>query len=268
MFAYTDFIPNASKNGGVLFALSNRYGGYSKPPYESLNLAFHTGDESVVVERNITHMLEHFTKLDSRLDSQSIHTLTYMTQIHALHCALDTDCVQEREVMGIRLRNVGEADALLLTRPYAPAMVLVADCNPILLFDCVHNIATLIHAGRAGVFGRICSKTLVYMREHYGTRASDVFAFVGVGIRKCCYEIQEDVCKELECVCSEPMRYIQMRENRYFLDLALMLADELQNLGIVNTRFLPQCSSCESEFFSYRRDGVSGRFALIAMLVG
>lgn len=292
MFAYTDFIPNTAQNGGVVFALSDRYGGFSQPPYEGLNLAFHTGDESAVVERNIIHMLEAFRQLDSRC--AQAQNLAYMTQIHSTHCVVlgenlcdDDLCgrgsageesmreIESRDlahsvrqgsgVAGNGIMNMGEADALLLTRKDKPAMVLVADCNPILFFDRTHNVAALIHAGREGVFGRICSNALARMSEYSDTRASDVYVFVGAGIRKCCYEVGDDVCAKLES--KERERYIQSREGRYFLDLESMLRAEFESLGIGEWEFLPKCSCCQKEFFSYRRDGVTGRFGLVAMLV-
>ena len=262
MFAYTDFIPNVTKNGGVVFALTNRYGGYSQPPYDSLNLAFHTGDETAVVERNIAHSLEAFKKLDLRC--VNAQNLAYMTQIHSTHCALLEENFYEGEArQNNGAINVGEADALVLSRTHMPAMVLVADCNPILFFDKTHNVAALIHAGRKGVFGEICSLTLARMSEHYDTQASDMYVFVGAGIRKCCYEVGDDVCVEL----GYREQYIEIREGRYFLDLESMLKAEFENLGIMDYYFFLRCSSCDREFFSYRRDGVTGRFALMAMLV-
>lgn len=266
MFAHTDMIPNTTNSGGVVFALTNRYGGYSQPPYESLNLAFHTGDEAWVVERNLACVLEHFRALDSR--GAHARTLAYMTQIHSTRCvSLDESiCGEQTPQSGVGV-HMGEADVLLLSRTHTPAMVLVADCNPILLFDRAHNVATLIHAGRLGVFSRICSQALARMHAHCGTRARDVYAFVGAGIRKCCYEIKDDVRMELERACGDAHRYIEVREGRYFLDLESMIKSELKDLGIVDYYFLPRCSSCDEEFFSYRRDGVTGRFGLIAMLV-
>ena len=265
MFAHTGFIPNVANNGGVVFALTNRYDGYSQPPYDSLNLAFHTGDESAVVERNIACMLEAFRTLDPRC--ANAQNLAYMTQIHSTHCALlGENLCGGYAGQNPNLINVGEADALLLTHTHAPSMVLVADCNPILFFDRAHNVAALIHAGRAGVFGRICSLTLARMQKHCGTHASDVYAFIGAGIRKCCYEVGDEVCKKLEP--KERERHIELRAGRYFLDLESLLRAEFENLGIGEWEFLPKCSCCEREFFSYRRDGVTGRFALVAMLVG
>ena len=95
-----------------------------------------------------------------------------------------------------------------------------------MFFDKVNNVAALIHAGRAGVFSRICSCALRQMGAAFGTRAQDVYAFVGAGIRKCCYEVKDDVIAALKQVCDDFSKYLYTRNNQHFLDLEAMLKEE------------------------------------------
>ena len=268
MFAYTHFVSNHLGSGGVVFALSDRIGGYSRAPFDSLNLAFHTGDNALVVQDNISYMLKHFGVLHPLCVN---NRLAYMTQIHGIHCATLESLMRDQAQLPMqdscKIFNVGEADVLLLTQKQIPAMVLVADCNPILFFDKVNNVAALIHAGRAGVFSRICSCALRQMGAAFGTRVQDVYAFVGAGIRKCCYEVKDDVIAALKEVCDDFSKYLYTRNNQHFLDLEAMLKEEFRTLGIYDCYFFGECTSCNTNFFSYRRDGITGRFALIAQLI-
>ncbi|WP_066388958.1 polyphenol oxidase family protein [Helicobacter himalayensis] len=262
MFAFEKSIKTFA--GGVSFALSNRFGGVSKKPYESLNLGFNVGDEKHLVEQNLQIAFSAFCALQTK--SKPIKSLAYLTQIHS------TQGVSiSRAISGIA--NLGEGDFLLTNRKDCALLVLVADCNPVLLYDKCNNALSLIHAGRAGVFGKICARALESMREHFGTHARDVYAFVGVGIRECCYEVGSEVSSYVAQIATDSKHvqkaeaFLTTREGRTYLKLQAMLESEFHELGIVESEFMQGCSCCDKSFFSYRREGTTGRFGLFGRLL-
>lgn len=262
MFSCVHYIVNESKNGGVVFGLSNRLGGVSNAPFDSLNLSFNVGDNENAVAKNIDLLLQNFAKetqkfecaKDSLLRTDNIN---FLTQMH------DTKSILITQANG--LCNAGEADVLITSQKGINLLILVADCNPVLFFDKKNSILALMHAGREGVFKHICTQTLTQMQKTFGTKAHDVFAFVGAGIRQCCYEVGEEIITRLHPQQRESYT-IKTPHNTYKLDLALMLRDEFASLGITDSHISQNCTHCDKTFFSYRRDKKSGRFGLIAQL--
>lgn len=261
MFAFEKSIKTPA--GGVCFALSNRFGGMSKKPFESLNLAFHVGDEKHLVEQNLQIALSAFCAL--QVNNKPIKSLAYLTQIHSTQGVSVSQAING-------IVNLGEGDFLLTNRKDCVLLVLVADCNPVLLYDKRNNALSLIHAGRAGVFGKICTHALESMYQHFGTNARDVYAFVGVGIRECCYEVGSEIAS---CVAQmtkdsnslqNTRAFLTTRDGKTYLNLQAMLEAEFHKLGIGESKFMQGCSCCDKSFFSYRREGTTGRFGLFGML--
>ncbi|RDU53291.1 hypothetical protein CQA49_01295 [Helicobacter sp. MIT 00-7814] len=262
MFAFEKSIKTSA--GGVSFALSNRFGGVSKKPFESLNLGFHVGDEKHLVEQNLQIALSAFYALQP--SSKIAKSLAYLTQIHSTQGV----CVSSA-ISGIV--NLGEGDFLLTNRKDCALLVLVADCNPVLLYDKRNNALSLIHAGRAGVFGKICTHALESMYQRFGTHARDVYAFVGVGIRECCYEVGSEIASHVAQMARDSKYtqnarvFLTTREGKAYLNLQAMLESEFHELGVGESEFMQGCSCCDKSFFSYRREGTTGRFGLFGRLL-
>jgi len=89
-----------------------------------------------------------------------------------------------------------KGDALITSDPNLLLLVQTADCIPILLADARRHAVAAIHAGWRGTVHRIAEKTLGRMRMEFGTRPEDVFAAIGPGIARCCYEVGHEVVAE------------------------------------------------------------------------
>ncbi|PAF42139.1 hypothetical protein BJI48_07325 [Helicobacter sp. 11S02596-1] len=137
-------------------------------------------------------------------------------------------------------------------------MVMVADCNPVLVYEPKIRTFALIHAGRCGVQKRILSKTIKHILKHPQAKAQNMLIFIGPSIRKCCYEIGKDLAATF------PEKYLANNN----LDLIKMLQDELSSQQIKphQIEISPVCSCCQNNLFSYRREGITGRFGLIGAL--
>jgi hypothetical protein len=154
------------------------------------------------------------------------------------------------------------ADALVAPPGGVPAGVRVADCAPVLLLDCESGAAAAIHAGwRGAVAGVVEAGCELLLRTGAG-RPDALRAAIFPHIRRCCFEVGEDVAAALLAASPEP-DVVDRSRARPHVDLAAILVAKLGALGIARAHVddVAGCTRCEPErFFSYRRDGAqSGR---------
>lgn len=163
-----------------------------------------------------------------------------------------------------------EADAIVSHLEGKPLGILTADCIPVVLFDPVRNIAGAIHAGRKGIEKRILSRTLEALREVYGCRVRDILLGMGPGIGGCCYEVDEPCIEPFRQAYPEWKRFVKISPgNKYWMDLFTANEQDAKDAGIPlkNIFRLGECTSCSNHrWYSYRREGETGRLMTIAML--
>ncbi|MBQ3674268.1 MAG: laccase domain-containing protein, partial [Campylobacter sp.] len=110
--------------------------------------------------------------------------------------------------------------------------------------------------GRAGVTQKIVTKTAIKMSEIYGTKICDLSVIVGTNIKGECYEVRDLDLGEFNAF---------KRGDKFDMNLALKA--EFSELGIKKFKFSKFCTHCENSLYSYRRDGVTGRFCGFAVTV-
>lgn len=133
--------------------------------------------------------------------------------------------------------------------------VYVADCMPVFVADEKQKSVAVLHCGRKGIFLNIFSKALQLM----GSQACDVSVFVGAGIRKCCYEVGEDVIDDVQ-----KFGYgyaLEQNDAECRLDLLTILKNQISNCGITNNQVQidQTCTCCSDRYFSYRKDATPKR---------
>ncbi len=140
---------------------------------------------------------------------------------------------------------VGEADALVTNLPDAAVSIRTADCFPILLADPRTRAVAAVHAGWRGTADQVVVATLTRMRAEFGTNPAEVYAAIGPGIGKCCYEVGIEVARRFGL---DQAGHIDLaEENRRQLLAAGVREDRIDTLG--------HCTFCEpGNFFSWRRD--------------
>ncbi len=230
-------------------AVSDRHGGVSPAPYDTLNIALHVGDDPKNVLRNRIILAAKFDYLSENL--------IFMEQTHSTNVVVIEDAATNK---------IENCDAIVTDRPNIPLMVMVADCIPLMLYDPVKRVIAAVHAGRNGTFGDIGPKTVSVMQERFGCDPADILAGLGPSIHACCYEVGEDLADITLKSFGE--RYIRKREGGSYLDLQTLNFDRLRQAGLKteNIEISPLCTACESDFFSYRREGTTGRFAGVIKL--
>ncbi len=217
---------------------TDRHGGVGEAPYDTFNLAFHVGDtpSAVAVNRQI---------LQQRYDTPPI---VWMEQVHG-------DTV--RIVENADLDTISACDAIVTDRPGIALAVMVADCIPILLHDPERGVVAAVHAGRNGTFLQIAPKTVETMAERFGCRPEEMRVWMGPSIRVCCYEVGDEIAEIARKNFGEA--YVNGRS----LDLPALNLDQLLKTGVKpeNIEVSSVCTRCDKNYFSYRREGTTGRFA-------
>jgi YfiH family protein len=213
---------------GVRIAFSCRAGGVSSGPFESLNLSSMVGDDPLNVETN-----------RGRLEAAGgfeAGSLALLRQVHG--CSVLEARRGERG-------ELGEGDALVTRGPGVTVGVLSADCVPVLLLG--DRGAAAVHAGRKGLVAGVIEETA----ERLGAVTA---AWIGPAIDSCCYEVGPEV------VDAFLSRDLPVADSRHVSPPRAALAI-LEGLGVPRLERAEICTSCDESFFSYRRDGVTGRQA-------
>lgn len=239
------------KYKNLTYTFTTRGGGVSLPPYHSLNLAFHVGDNELDVEKNHQILADtlHYKK----------ENLIHMKQIHS------AKVIQVDEEYDFNTPVT--CDALITDTKEIPLMVMVADCSPILFYDDFKKVIAVAHAGRQGAFLNIIKNVIERFQESYNSKAKDIVVSVGAGICQSCYEVNQEIYDE-----AVKLGYalaLLKKDKRYFLDIRYILKKQLRENGIKeeHIEISDECSSCSNEkYFSYRADGVTGRFAGVIMM--
>ncbi|QKG29930.1 peptidoglycan editing factor PgeF [Campylobacter sp. RM16187] len=216
---------------------TTRFGGVSSGAYEGLNLGDHVGDEPKKVAKNREILAKRLGVM--------ARNLKFMRQIHSSRVEIIRNLDDE----------IAPCDGIITNLKGVALCVLVADCSPILIVDEVKGVIAAIHAGRAGVVGQICTNAVNKMKSEFSSRTQDLKVFVGPNIKGGCYDIGELDLGEFS-------RY----KNNGKFDINAALADEFARVGVQNVKFDEACTHCDDRYFSYRRDGATGRFAGFMMM--
>jgi len=225
---------------------TDRHGGTSEPPYHSANLAHHVGDEPARVDQNRT-------RLASRLGLASPSRWCWLHQVHGAN-VVDATPRPETPV------TMPEADAAVTRRRGVPLVVLTADCAPLAL-ACDDAVA-VVHAGWPGLLAGIVEAAVARLRRVGG---GAVQAALGPCIHPARYAFGPgDLARLVE-------RYGEAVAARTAtgepaLDIPAAVRAALERAGVASLDDAGICTAASPNHFSYRRDGRTGRQALIALL--
>lgn len=231
--------------GRARVAFTDRHGGVSSTPFESLNLGFRAGDDPEAVERN-------FGRVADGLGLQP-NSIVSMRQVHGG----DTSFVSAAPA------TPPTADGLITNEPGLALCVRVADCAPVLLADQSVGVVGCAHAGRVGLAAGVVPSIVAAMRE---LGADQITAFVGPHVCGSCYEVPAALRAEVAAVV--PQAYSTTSWGTPALDLGAGVRSQLVAAAceVVETG---GCTMESSDLFSYRREGRrSGRQAGLVSLRG
>lgn len=255
--------PALSQYEEILHFITTRHGGYSEKPFQSFNLATHVGDR----EENV---LKNRVRLARSLDI-AVEKFFYTSQEHGSRVFLINDEIVFQNSNSIS-GTIPVSDALITDCKGICLLIFVADCVPVLLFDCRKKVIGLVHAGWKGTVSLISRKTVQLMQSHYGCRVQDIICAIGPSIGPCCYEVGNEVIDKVRECFPEGLKLIHSQENnnKYFFNLWQANKIQLLSCGIFEEHIetASMCTSCHSDlFFSSRKEHkLTGRFAAGIML--
>ncbi len=242
---------------GLVAGFSLRTGGCSQPPYASLNLGLHVGDDpqAVIVNRR---------RLAQRL-GMPFSGWTCAEQVHGTAVCQVTD-----ERRGAGRTDAAEAiaatDGLHTNLPGVLLTSFYADCVPLFFLDPEAKAIGLAHAGWKGTVGRISVEMIRAFAAAYNSKPDQVYVAIGPSIGGCCYEVDEPVISRVRSSTANWQQAVVAKENgRYLLDLPLLNQLILEEAGVPSGRIARTawCTCCRTDlFFSYRKEaGKTGRMA-------
>ena len=220
---------------------TTRLGGISSSPYDSLNLGLHVGDEPDAVLANRNQLIQEL-----KLPEQP----RWLDQIHGTHVCSAQDW-----------QYGDQADAIISHSENQVCSIMTADCLPILLCNQQGTKVAAIHAGWRSLAAGIIEKTI----DKFDCHPADIITWLGPAIGPTQFEVGHDVYQAF-CQHSDTAQHAFKKtdSSHYLVDIYLLARQRLNALNVSAIFGGDYCTvSDPSQFFSYRRDGVTGRMASI-----
>lgn len=240
-------IPELTDTGLVKAGISLRSGGVSNPPYDTLNLATHVGDDPEVVSQNQMLFSDH-TKIKS---------IKYCRQIHS-DIVLDATTFKQSELHKKQVSTTRKTgDALISSTQGDTLGIFTADCIPIFILDKKTPAIGIVHAGWRGTIDLIATKTLTKMERKFGTNKKNCLVHLGTSIKKCCYQVSSEMKQRFK------EQFGNSVHNGDYISLQTANKIQLVDFGVHPKSITnsPFCTACNTDkFFSYRAEsGQTGR---------
>lgn len=240
----------------VMALVSSRSGGVSKHPYESFNLGEHVGDDPSAVRQNRAVLVKMLP---------SGARLQWLKQVHGtrvIKVSADNRSLRPK---------TGDA-AVVFDRGFG-AVVMTADCLPVFFTDINGSVVAVAHAGWRGLLDGVLEQTIISM----GVLPAELMVWMGPAIAQCHFEVGSEV---RDAFLNHPewgqsfvpgidsaFLLSTVRADKYMMDIYAMARARLLNAGVQQIFGGGLCTVCDNQrFFSYRRDGVTGRMASLIYL--
>jgi polyphenol oxidase len=224
-----------------------RTGGVSVTPYDDgsgaggLNLADHVGDQIDCVWRNRALLRKNLPNEPQ-----------WLTQIHS-STVLNLDEAPTGLV----------ADACITSKKEVICAVLTADCLPVLFCDAKNSVVGAAHAGWRGLADGVLEKTVMAM-QNSGADPGQIYAWLGPAIGPSKFEVGAEVrARFVDDDNDAAAAFVgSINTEKFYADLYRLARIRLQRAGLRRISGGQHCTYSEPEkFYSYRRDGVTGRMA-------
>lgn len=233
---------------------STRIGGISLPPRNSLNLGFTVGDNPSDVLANRYNFAEAIgVNLDSIVVPDQVHSCAVrrVCEAEAGLGAFDHSCA------------IADTDALITNVPQLTLALHFADCVGIFFVDPVNRSIGAAHAGWRGTLQGVAARTVEAMVSQFDTDPANLLVAIGPSICRHCFEVGEDVASQFSCAFPFDSAVLsQSGLAKWRVDLKMANRVILLQAGVkdLNIAVADECTCCNvDEFFSYRRDGATGR---------
>jgi YfiH family protein len=224
---------------GVIHAVTTRAGGVSRPPFDSLNLGGDDDDPQAIMENR-----------DRLQKALGLARLVWGRQVHAVNIAAADG--QEPPIPA--------TDGLCTDQPGMGLLIKQADCQAVILVA-PGKAAANLHVGWRGSVANLPARGVEFIKNRYGIAPQELYAAISPGLGPCCAEFVNH-----RTELGPKFLPYQVRPN--FFDLERASVDQLIAAGVRPERIQISglCTRCGREFFSFRREGLTGRFGTVVAL--
>jgi len=245
---------------GVIVAFSERTGGVSESPFDSLNLAAHVGDSPAAVDENRLRLLHALDLSETR------GSLVTAEQVHG--DAISIVGAGEKGRGAFASRGQGPllaTDALITRVPSVPLLLCFADCVPVVLVA-PGPVVAVVHAGWRGALASLPGRAVERLASVSGAEARRIVAYVGPHVRACHYEVNDHVMSQFVNTFGT-----LARADSGGLDLEATVTASLTDAGVLQCN-IARLGTCTAEatdrFFSFRAErGHTGRHSALACIL-
>jgi polyphenol oxidase len=220
---------------------TTRQGGFSNSPFDSLNLGAHVQDNSITVVKN-RQLLNQF------IPSEPV----WLNQVHG------TKVIDAGLSTGMQ-----DADASFTTQANVVCVTMTADCLPVLLCNKQGTAVAAIHAGWRSLCDGVIEQTVLAM----GLQTEDLLAWLGPAIGPDAFEVGAEVRQAFIEKDANATNAFKPQSDKWLGNLYMIATQRLNRIGVSAIYGWEDCTySSPERYFSFRRDGVTGRMATMIWL--
>ena len=224
--------------------------GIGAPPYGGFNLGAHVGDTPDAVQVNRARLTPAVLP----------NAPVWLSQVHGTHVLTLTG--------NESLSEVPEADAVMTTVPGQVCAIMTADCLPVLVADRQGRVVGAAHAGWRGVADGGLEALVQGMAALGQVQPQDLMVWLGPAIGPTAFEVGDDVRDTF--LTQSPMLvsgFQALTAGKWLADLPALAQQKLAALGVSAVTGSGYCTYTSTDFYSYRRDKVTGRMASLIWIV-
>lgn len=234
-------VPDWPAPAGVRALLTTRAGGVSLPPYDGFNLGDHVGDDPAAVAANRQRLLQQLAGARP----------LWLEQVHGTRVVDAAGCLAGEAPQ--------RADAAFSRAPGVCCTVMTADCLPVLFCDAAGSVVAAAHAGWRGLLAGVLEQTIAAMAVPPAT----LLAYLGPAIGPQAFVVGDEVRSAFVADAgAAASAFAALPDGKWLADLYALARLRLNAAGVERIYGGTLCTASDAgRFFSYRRDGRTGRMA-------
>lgn len=235
-------VPDWPAPKNVRAFITTREGGVSRPPFDSLNLGDHVGDDPASVAQNRA-LVRALTPAEP----------LWLKQVHGTR------------VVDAGAAEIGcEADASVAHAAGQVCVVMTADCLPALFCNRSGTVVAAAHAGWRGLLDGVLEAAVASM----AVAGEDIMAYLGPAIGPQAFEVGDEVRQAFVAHDAKAAEaFTAASQGKWLADIYLLARQRLAQVGVQDVHGGTDCTVSDAKrFYSYRRDGQTGRMAAVVWL--
>ncbi len=225
----------------VKIAFTDRHGGVSQSPFDSLNLGLHAGDNAKDVSAN-----RALLRKELRLPGEPF----WLEQVHGT------------DVINLKNADSNVADGSYTNQAGKVCVVMTADCLPVLICNKAGTEVAALHAGWRG----LCNGIIEAGVSQFNSSPGELIAYSGPAIGSCAFEVGPEVKQAFTQRKAHAAQCFRPSGDKYLADIYGLAQQRLTALGIADVFSASECTVSNPDYFSYRRDRQTGRQASLIWL--